>query len=135
MAQAKATGVGRHAPVMRSGSRDAAVLGTSVRIRGRISGEGDLSILGTVEGDVAVRGDLTVGEGAHVASEVLEAHAVTIAGEVEADVSASGPVRLAATARVRGDLKGSEISIEEGAQFAGRLEADFELPAALGKAR
>jgi cytoskeletal protein CcmA (bactofilin family) len=133
MAQAK-TGI-RHAPPARSGSRDAAVLGASVRIRGRISGEGDLSILGTVEGDVAVRGDLSIGEGARVESETLEAHAVTIAGELEGDVSASGPVRLASTAKVHGDLKGSEISIEEGAQFAGRLEADFELPAALGKAR
>lgn len=128
MAQAK-TGI-RHAPPGR-----AAVLGASVRIRGRISGEGDLAILGSVEGDVSVRGDLTIGDGAHVASETLEAHAVTIAGQLDGDVSASGPVRLASTARVRGDVKGSEISIEEGAEFAGRLEADFELPAALGKAR
>jgi len=131
MAQAKA----QMRPVVRSGSRDAAVLGASVRIRGKISGEGDLSILGTVEGDVAMRGDLTIGESARVESESLEAHAVSIAGELKGDVNASGPVRLSATARVHGDLKGSEISIEEGAQFAGRLEADFELPAALGKAR
>lgn len=130
MAQAKA----QIRPVVR-GSREAAVLGASVRIRGKISGEGDLSILGTVEGDVAVRGDLTIGDGARVESESLEAHAVSIAGELQGDVNASGPVRLSATARVHGDLKGSEISIEEGAQFAGRLEADFELPAALGKAR
>ena len=132
MAQAKTTM--RHAPPARSGgSREAAVLGASVRIRGRISGEGDLSILGSVEGDVAVRGDLNIGDGARVESETLEAHAVTIAGELKGDVNASGPVRLAATARVHGDLKGSEISIEEGAQFAGRIEADFELPASLGK--
>jgi len=131
MAQAKA----QMRPVARGGSRETAVLGASVRIRGRISGEGDLSILGSVEGDVSVRGDLSIGDGAHVESETLEAHAVSIAGELKGDVNASGPVRLAATARVQGDLKGSEISIEDGAQFAGRLEADFELPAALGKAR
>ncbi len=113
----------------------AAVLGASVRIRGRISGEGDLSILGSVEGDIVVRGDLDVGEHAKIDSELLEAQAVTIAGEVNADVNASGPVRLGSTARVRGDLKGTEISIAEGAQFAGRIEADFELPASLGKGR
>lgn len=135
MAQAKGT-LTRHVPPHPIGrSRDAAVLGQGVRIRGRISGEGDLSILGHVEGDVVVRGDLTIGEHAHIESEVLEAEAVTIAGEVKGDVTASGPVRLGATARVNGDLKGSEISIEEGAQFAGRIEADFELPASLGKAR
>ena len=131
MAQAK-TSAARHVPV-RSGSRDSGVLGTSVRIRGKISGEGDLQILGTVEGDVVVRGDLTIGESAHIESENLEAQAVTIQGEVKGDVNATGPVRLGRTARVHGDLKGSEISIEEGAQFAGRIEADFELPASLGK--
>ena len=114
------------------GSREAAILGEGVRIRGRISGEGDLSILGSVEGDVVVRGDLTIGENAKIESERLEAQAVNIMGEVEADVNATGPVRLRPTARVRGDLKASEVSIEEGAQFAGRIEADFELPAVLG---
>ena len=133
MAQAKAAA--RHVPSRSTHSHGAAVLGEGVRIRGRISGEGDLSILGSVEGDVVVRGDLNVGEHAKIESETLEAQAVTIAGEVTADVNASGPVRLGATARVRGDLKGSEISIEEGAQFAGRIEADFELPAQFGKGR
>lgn len=133
MAQAKAHAA-RHVPT-RSGSHGAAVLGASVRIRGRISGQGDLSILGSVEGDIVMSGDLEVGEHAKIDSELLEAQAVTIAGEVNADVNASGPVRLGATARVRGDLKGTEISIEEGAQFAGRIEADFELPASLNKGR
>jgi cytoskeletal protein CcmA (bactofilin family) len=135
MAQAK-TSAARHLPTRVShvgGSRDAGVLGTSVRIRGKISGEGDLQILGSVEGDVVVRGDLIIGESAHIETENLEAQAVTIQGEVKGDVNATGPVRLGRTARVSGDLKGSEISIEEGAQFAGRIEADFELPASLGK--
>ena len=81
---------------------------------------------------MVVRGDLTIGEHAHLESERLEAQAVSISGEVEANVNATGPVRLGPTARVRGDIKGSEVSIEEGAQFAGRIEADFELPASLG---
>jgi cytoskeletal protein CcmA (bactofilin family) len=127
MAQAKT------AHHVRPASRDAAVLGERVRIRGRISGEGDLSILGVVEGDIVVRGDLSIGEHARIDSENLEAQAVSIAGEVNGDVSATGAVRLGATARVKGDLKGSEVSIEEGAQFAGRIEADFELPAALSR--
>jgi cytoskeletal protein CcmA (bactofilin family) len=46
-------------------------------------------------------------------------------------VNASGAVRLGPTARVRGDLRASEVSIDQGAQFAGRIDADFELPAAL----
>lgn len=133
MAQPKASSRDvRPAPARSNRGGDAAVLGSNVRIRGRISGDTDLTILGSVEGDIALQGDLSIGDGARVESEVIEAHGVSIAGEVTSDVAATGPVRLGATARVRGNLKGSEISIEDGAQFAGRIEADFELPAALG---
>jgi cytoskeletal protein CcmA (bactofilin family) len=132
MAQPKASSRDVRPAPARGNRGGEAVLGTNVRIRGRISGDTDLTILGSVEGDIAVRGDLSIGDGAHVDSEVIEAHGVSIAGEVTSNVAATGPVRLGATARVRGNLKGSEISIEDGAQFAGRIEADFELPAALG---
>ncbi len=85
----------------RAGRQDAsrdAVIGRTTRVRGRVSGDGDLVVEGTVEGDVR----------------------------------ASGPVTIEAGARVRGDLRGDGIAIEEGAEYVGRLEADFELPAELG---
>jgi cytoskeletal protein CcmA (bactofilin family) len=108
-----------------------AVIGRSTRIRGRISGDGDLVVDGTVEGDVSVRGDLTVGDGATLTSTV-EANGVTVRGEVEGDIRARGAVRLEAGARVRGDVFGESFSLEEGAEFAGRVEAEFELPPELG---
>jgi cytoskeletal protein CcmA (bactofilin family) len=97
-------------------------------VRGRIHGEGDLVIEGQVEGEVALRGDLTVAEGAELTSKTVEAQSVTIAGALEGDVNASGPVRLGSSARVRGDLRGSTVSIDEGARFSGRLECEFTLP-------
>jgi hypothetical protein len=41
-------------------------------------------------------------------------------------------VRIAPGGRVKGDLHGTGISIDEGAEFAGRLDAEFELPPELG---
>jgi len=101
-------------------------------VRGRVSGEGDLVVDGTIEGDVRLRGDLTVGDGGSIVGDALEAHAVRIEGRVEANVAATGPVHLGAGAKVRGDLAGSGIAIDDGAEFAGRIECDFELPAELG---
>ncbi len=103
-------------------------IGSGARVRGRIHGEGDLVIEGHVEGDVTLRGDLTIAEGAQLSSEAVEAQSVTIAGSLEGDVTASGRVRLGSSARVRGDLRGSAVSIDEGARFSGRLECEFELP-------
>jgi cytoskeletal protein CcmA (bactofilin family) len=124
MAQARTTS--------RSGEAGGARIGSGARVRGRIHGEGDLVVEGQVEGDLAIRGELTVAEGASVASETIEAQSVVVAGALEGDVAASGTVRLVSGARVRGNLKGSSVSIEEGARFSGRLDCDFELPAELG---
>jgi cytoskeletal protein CcmA (bactofilin family) len=118
-------------------TRDARI-GSSARVRGRIQGEGDLVIEGQVEGSVTLRGDLTIAEGASVSSEggsePVSAHAVHVEGTLEANVAASGAVRLASTARVRGDLQGSAVVIDDGASFTGRLECEFELPSELGGA-
>jgi cytoskeletal protein CcmA (bactofilin family) len=118
----------------RGGEARDARIGSGARIRGRIHGEGDLLVEGHVEGDLTIRGDLTVSEGASVSSETIEAQSVTIAGALEGDVEASGAVRIGAAARVRGNVRGSAVSIEDGARFAGRLDVDFDLPPELGGA-
>jgi len=107
-------------------------IGGGARVHGRIHGDGDLIVEGRVEGDVALRGNLTIAAGASVSSEIVEAHAVTIAGSLEGELNASGPVRLATGARVRGNLRGSAIAIDDGARFTGRLDCEFDLPPELG---
>ena len=109
-------------------------IGSAARVRGRIQGDGDLLVEGHVEGNVTLRGDLTIAEGATVSSESVSVHAVVVAGTLEGNVSATGPVRLASTARVRGDLTTSAVVIEDGARFTGKLECEFELPPELGGA-
>ena len=103
------------------------MIGASTRVRGRITGDGDLTVDGHVEGDITVRGDLIVGEGASVTSNV-DAQSVTVSGTLEGDVTARGAVRIAAGAKVRGTMQGEHVAIEEGAEFAGRLDCEFELP-------
>jgi len=108
-----------------------AVIGRGTRVRGRVSGDGDLVVDGAVQGDISLRGDLVIGDGAQVTSNV-EARAVTVRGELEGDVRASGLVRIESGAKVRGDMHGESVAIEEGAEYTGRLDADFELPPELG---
>jgi cytoskeletal protein CcmA (bactofilin family) len=104
-----------------------AVIGRSAKVRGRITGEGDLTVLGQVEGEVSLKGDLTVGEGGSITSNV-DANTVTISGSLEGDVRASGVIRIEAGARVRGDMHGSSVAIEDGAEYTGQLDAQFDLP-------
>ena len=107
---------------------------SGTRVRGRVSGDGDLVILGQVEGEITMRGDLTIGQGGSVTSNV-EVRGIEIAGSLEGAVNASGDVHISSGARVRGDMRGAQIAIDEGAEFAGRLDCDFELPAELQSSR
>ncbi len=109
-------------------------IGSAARVRGRIQGDGDLVVEGHVEGNVTLRGDLTIAEGGTVASESVSAHAVLIAGTLEGNVTATGTVHLAAGARVRGDVQSSAVAIDDGARFSGRLDCEFEMPPELGGA-
>jgi cytoskeletal protein CcmA (bactofilin family) len=107
-------------------------IGSAARVRGRVQGDGDLLVEGHVEGDVTLRGDLTIADGASVTSETVTAHGIVVAGTLEGNVVASGAVRFAAGARVRGDVQGSAVAIDDGARFSGRLDCEFELPPELG---
>ena len=78
-------------------------------------------------GDISLRGDLTIADGAKAASNV-EAQAVTVGGELEGDVRAQGAVHLESGARVRGDIQGESVAIDDGAELDGRLLVEFELP-------
>jgi cytoskeletal protein CcmA (bactofilin family) len=105
-------------------------IGPGARVVGRVTGDGNLVVEGRVEGEIVVRGDVTIDSGGSVASNV-EAHTVFVAGTLEGDVNASGAVAVRAGAKVRGDLRGTEVTLEEGAEFAGRLDCEFSLPAEL----
>jgi cytoskeletal protein CcmA (bactofilin family) len=89
-----------------------------------------LLVLGHIEGDVSLGGDLHVGESARLVASV-EADSVDVAGSIEGDVMAKGTVNVRRGATLRGNVHGASIAIEEGAEFAGRLHAEFDLPAEL----
>ena len=106
------------------------VLGRGSRVRGRVSGEGDLRVEGQIEGDVTLSGELSIDETGSITGDV-DAASVTIVGAMQGNVTARGAVTIRAGAKVEGNMGGAEVSLEEGASFTGRIEADLDLPAEL----
>lgn len=111
-------------------SESTSVLGRGSRVRGRVSGDGDLRVEGQIEGDVTLSGELSIDETGSITGDV-DVASVTIAGALQGNVAARGAVTIRAGAKVEGNMSGAEVSLEEGASFAGRIEAEFDLPAEL----
>jgi cytoskeletal protein CcmA (bactofilin family) len=95
-------------------------IGRGTLVRGSVRGEGDLEILGRVEGSVAVTGALEIGEGALVKSDV-SGRRVTVRGAVAGNVSATESIVLEPGARVVGDLGAPQVGIRAGALVRGHV--------------
>src|SRR5580693_7712368 len=98
----------------------ASTIGQGTLVRGSVRGEGDLEILGRVEGRVAVGGELSIGEGALVKSDV-SGRRVVVRGAVLGNVSAEESILLDEGARVVGDLGAPRIGIRPGALVRGNV--------------
>jgi len=100
-----------------------ACVSQGIKIKGELTGSEDLFIDGTVDGKIhLVNSVLTVGPNATVKAEIVSRELV-VRGRTEGKLTASERIQIWHTARVQGDLKAERISIEEGAEVHGKLEA------------
>jgi cytoskeletal protein CcmA (bactofilin family) len=109
-------------PSTSSGST--ARLGSSLHVKGEITGNEDLLIDGTVEGLVQLEDrKLTVGASAKVTADVI-AREVVVYGNVKGNLRARDRIEIKKDGSVVGDLTTARISIEDGAYFKGSIEID-----------
>jgi cytoskeletal protein CcmA (bactofilin family) len=94
------------------------VLGRSAVVHGDLKADGAFRIDGTVEGSVASKAAVFVGEGGVVRGDVSGSD-VVIAGQVTGNVSCTGHLEIVATGRVEGDLDAQSVRIETGGVFRG----------------
>jgi cytoskeletal protein CcmA (bactofilin family) len=101
-----------------SNSSGMSFIGGEVVVTGNVSGQGDLHIDGSIDGDVACK-SLILGASGQVKGNVA-AERANIAGTVDGTISV-GALTVEKAARVKGDITYQTISIENGAQVDGRL--------------
>ncbi len=107
----------------------AGYVGPGLRIRGRLSGEGDVIVDGSFEGELAIDGRVAVGPAGRVKSPV-SARLVTVEGRLDGDVAA-GEVIVREGGRLHGDVRASRVGLEDGGSIHGTVTMDFDLPADL----
>jgi cytoskeletal protein CcmA (bactofilin family) len=109
-------------PLSTTSSGSIARLGASLRVKGEISGNEDLQIDGSVEGQIQL-GDrkLTVGPSAKLTGDVM-AREVVVYGSVKGNFHARDRIEIKKDGSVVGDLITARILIEDGAYFKGSIE-------------
>jgi cytoskeletal protein CcmA (bactofilin family) len=99
-------------------------VGTGLRVKGEISGNGDLYVDGDVEGPIQLTdGKLTVGASGTITADV-EAREVIVYGSVKGNLRARDRIEIKKEGSVVGDLLTARIIIEDGAKFKGSIEID-----------
>ncbi len=102
--------------------RTLACLGSSLTIKGEISGDEDLQIDGKVEGPVSLLNHrLIVGSSAQLSSEI-NTREVVVYGKAVSNIHARDRVEIKKNGEVIGDINTARVSIEDGAYFKGRID-------------
>jgi len=102
-------------------SLDTTYFGKNLKIKGNVSGEGSLIILGSFEGEFELKGRLKVAQGARIKGNI-KATDIYVNGSIEGAVLASEKIHLDNTARIKGGIATPRISVLEGAMFDGEIK-------------
>jgi len=100
--------------------RVTSVIGPGISWKGDLRGKGGVRIEGALEGEVAVRGLVIIGETGRVTCQELKAGTVIVAGSVSGKIVAE-KLEIRATGRVYGDVTVQSISTDEGAFLRGKV--------------
>jgi cytoskeletal protein CcmA (bactofilin family) len=104
-------------------------IGKNLMIKGRVSGNGDIIILGGLEGEFDLKGQLKIAQTANIKGEV-KADIISVNGIVQGTLNAQQRVHLDQTARIEGHIITPKLSIAEGAFFDGEIKMSGRLPKA-----
>ncbi len=100
-------------------SEDVSILSEGVNIEGKISSNGNVRIDGKINGDVVVKGNLTVGASSEIKGQVTSKN-MTVSGKIEGIIKIEEKLTLESTSVIKGDIITKILVIEEGAKFDGK---------------
>ena len=111
----------RQTPMMEMPTTNAFVVGEKIQIRGDLSGEGDIQLMGGFHGTIDLAGTIVIGESAQVEADIAATN-IIVGGHVKGNLIASGRVDLLPTGSVTGNVKTGSIAAAEGASLKGEIE-------------
>ena len=100
------------------------MIGSTIKIKGDITGDENLTIEGAVEGSVELGAhEVCIGQSGRVNANVT-AKIIKIEGEVKGDITGNEKVVVSKTGNVRGNIIAPRVTLEDGAKFKGSIDMD-----------
>jgi len=103
------------------GAGNNTVIGQSILISGKLTGDEDLTVQGRVEGELTLTRTLIVEPSGVVKANVAVKNAI-ISGVVVGNINATESVELTREGRMVGDIRSPRVIIVDGASFRGRVD-------------
>ena len=103
------------------GGNNNTVIGESILISGKLTGDEDLTIRGRVEGELSLSHTLIVEPSGIVKANVAVKNAI-VSGVVVGNIAATESVELTREGRMVGDIRAPRVILVDGASFRGRID-------------
>lgn len=101
-----------------------ATIGSTIHIKGDVSGDENLTIDGTVEGTVTVKQhSIQVGKNGRLLADV-RAKVIRVEGHVDGNLHAEEQVVIRASGVVRGNVVAPRLTMEDGCSFKGSVDME-----------
>ena len=110
---------------------DSTIIGPSILISGKLTGDEDLTVRGRVEGELALTRTLIV-EPSGIVKANVEVRNAIVSGVVVGNITATESVELTREGRMVGDIRSPRVIIVDGASFRGRVDMGNAEPRAAG---
>lgn len=113
---------GRSAEPVRTSN--GAVIGSSLVIKGEVTGNEDLFIHGQIDGKVTLhKNSVVVGREGRVKADIY-ARSIRVEGQVNGDLYGEGEVVIHKSGQVRGNITAPQVSLENGSKFKGAIDME-----------
>jgi cytoskeletal protein CcmA (bactofilin family) len=110
-------------------TKEQALIGPSIEIKGNLVGGEDLFVEGRIEGRIELRQhSVTVGQSGRIKADIY-GRTIVVLGEVDGNLYGEEQIVLRQSSTVRGNLLAPRVTLEDGANFKGSI--DMSSPAAV----
>lgn len=102
--------------------KERAVIGSTISIKGDLTGEEDLLIEGRLEGKIELRRhSVTVGKNGHIKADIYGKN-ITVEGTVEGNLYGDEQLIVRQSGTVRGNIVSPRVTLEDGSNFKGSID-------------